>query len=262
MKTAILLTKHRKSVQLAPILREAGIQIVEIDFFDTDQLGTFSGEIPRKLSPKECALRKAKKAVELIGVNIGIGSEGSFGGGPLAGIINWNEEIVCLYQKEPELIIYGVAAGPTALCGFKASSLDELRRQVLDFPQQRWLIRTDEKLIKGLTSQDVINLYQTTFIERPISLEPDLRAMHSPSRQDMIIKAGLNLLARLQSTCPICHGVDFWSDNKEFGPPCEQCGEPTGESKAAIYHCKSCQYIEKKLITEVGDPYYCPHCNP
>lgn len=262
MKTVILLTKHRKSLQLAPIFSEAGIELVEIDFFDTDQLGTFSGEIKRNRSPKECALQKAKKAVELLGLNVGIGSEGSFGGGPLAGIINWNEEIVCLYQKQPELIVYGIAAGPTALCGFKVSSLDELKRQVLDFPQQRWLIQTDVQLIKGLSSQDVINLYQTTFIGGSISLEPDLRAMHSPLRQEMITKAGLNLLARLQSTCPLCHAIDFWSDNKEYGPFCEQCGEPTGETKAAIYQCKACQYVEKRIIKEIGDPYYCPHCNP
>lgn len=262
MKSAVLLSKHHKSLQLSPILGKVEIELVEINFFDTDQLGSFSGEISRKLSPKECALQKAKKAVELIGVNIGIGSEGSFGGGPLAGLINWNEEIVCLYQKEPELIIYGIAAGPTSLIGLKANSLDELKCQLLNFPQQKWLIRSDEHVIKGLTSQDVINLYRTILIETPIRIEPDLRAMHSPSRQEMITKAGLNLLARLQSTCPLCHHADFWSDNKEFGPPCKQCGEPTSEIKSAIYHCKSCQNIEKKIIKVIGEPYYCTYCNP
>lgn len=90
MKNAALLTKHRKSQQLAPVLYDIGIELVEIDFFDTDELGTFSGEIERKLSPKDCALIKAKKAVELTGLNVGLGSEGSFGGGPLAGFMNWN----------------------------------------------------------------------------------------------------------------------------------------------------------------------------
>ena len=36
MKTVALLTKHRKSQQLAPVLYEIGIELVEIDFFDTD----------------------------------------------------------------------------------------------------------------------------------------------------------------------------------------------------------------------------------
>jgi len=262
LKSAVLLTKHRKSLQLAPILREVDIELVEIDFFDTDQLGTFSGEIQRKLSPKDCALAKAKKAVELLGVNIGIGSEGSFGGGPFAGLINWNEEIICLYQKQPELIIYASAQGPTALRGLKANSLDELKRQLLEFPEQQWINKCNDEIIKGLTSQKVIELYLAPYTEYPISLEPDLRAMHSPLRQQMITRAGLNLLERLRSTCPICQRVDFGSDSKEFGPPCQLCGEPTSEAKTSTYHCKSCEYIEKKNLKAIGDPYYCFHCNP
>ena len=52
MKTVALLTKHRKSQQLAPVLYEIGIELVEIDFFDTDQLGTFLVKYPENYLPE------------------------------------------------------------------------------------------------------------------------------------------------------------------------------------------------------------------
>lgn len=262
MKTAVLLTKHRKSQQLAPVFYEMGIELVEINFFNTDQLGTFSGEIQRKLSPNDAALEKAKKAIELTGLNVGVGSEGSFDSGPMAGIFNWNKEIICLYQMEPELVIYASAEGPTPLRSLKADSIDTLRLILKDFVGQRWIIRCADGVLKGLTDSEVIELHQPSFTGWPITLEPDLRAMYSPLRQIMITKAALNLSERLQSKCPNCNMVDFWPDTKEFGPPCKQCASPTNELKALISCCKSCGYSQSKIKNEIGDILYCPYCNP
>lgn len=262
MKNAALLTKHRKSQQLAPILYDIGIELVEIDFFDTDKLGTFSGEIERKLSPKDCALTKAKKAVELSGLNVGIGSEGSFGGGPLPGIMNWNQEIICLYQETPRRIVYGIAEGPTPLKALKAASLGELKQKLADFDKQKWMLTCPDGTLKGLSDKEVIAIHQTPYTEWPIYLEPDLRAMNSPLRQIMLQKAALNLAERLQSKCPICAEMDFWPDEREFGPACVSCGEPTNEVKAFVSCCKSCGYSESETKKLNGDPTYCNFCNP
>lgn len=262
MKSAALLTKHRKSTQLAPGLYDIGIELVEIDFFDTDKLGTFSGEIPRTLSPRECALLKAKKAVELSGLNVGLGSEGSFGGGPMAGFINWNQEIICLYQKVPELIIYASAEGPTPLRGVKAESLEDLKQKLADFDRQKWILTCPDGILKGLSDSEVIALHQTPYTEWPVYLEPDLRAMNSPLRQIMLQKAALNLAERLQSKCPNCAEIDFWPDDKAFGPSCGLCGQPTKEVKALISHCKSCGYNMSQQTNLYGDPRYCDYCNP
>lgn len=262
MKTAALLTKHRKSLQLAPVLYDIGIELVEIDFFDTDELGTFSGEIERTLSPRDCALEKARKAAELSGLNVGVGSEGSFGGGPVSGLMNWNQEIICLYQREPELIIYASAEGPTALRPIKAASLDELAAKMSDFQQQRWIVRCPDGILKGLSAAEVIGIHQASFTSWPVELEPDLRAMNSPLRQLMIQKAALNLAERIQSKCPECDGIDFWPEDKEFGPACQLCGFPTNEVKSLISCCKSCGYVESKTLNETGNERFCDQCNP
>jgi hypothetical protein len=262
LKTAALLTKHRKSLQLAPVLYDIGIELVEIDFFDTDELGTFSGEIERTLSPKACALEKAKKAADLSGLNVGLGSEGSFGSSPLGGLMNWNQELICLYQKEPELIIYASAEGPTALRAIKASSLDELAGKISDFQQQRWIVRCPDGILKGLSQAEVIALHQAPFTEWPVLLEPDFRAMNSPLRQIMIQKAALNLAERIQSKCPHCNAIDFWPDDRELGPACQLCGQPTNEIKAIVSNCKSCGFSESQLKKSQGDASYCNYCNP
>lgn len=262
MKTAALLTKHRKSLQLAPVLYDIGIELEEIDFFDTDALGTFSGEIERKVSPKDCALIKAKKAVELTGLNVGLGSEGSFGGGPLAGIMNWNQEIICFYQKEPEVIVYAFAEGPTPLKALKAESFDDLKQKLSDFDRQKWMLKSPDGILKGLSDKEVITTYQPPYNEWPVYLEPDLRAMNSPLRQIMLQKAALNLAQRLQSKCPNCAEVNFWPDDRELGPACDLCGQPTNEVKALVSCCKSCGYSESELNKLNGDPSYCDYCNP
>lgn len=262
MKTVTLLTKHHKSLQIAPALNELGIELIEINFFDTDQLGTFSGEIERKLSPMQCALEKAKLAVELSGSNVGLGSEGSFGGGPLPGVMNWNQEIICLYQKQPELIIYASAEGPTPLRAIKADSADDLSSKLSDFESQKWIMRCSDGVLKGLELQEVIVMHQMDFIQWPVVIEPDLRAMHSPHRQIMITEAALNLSERLQSKCPNCQAINFWPDQRLFGPPCNLCGEPTNEVKSIVYTCNNCLHVETIVTKGLGDACYCNSCNP
>ena len=57
---AILTTKHEKLPLIAPaMLAVVGLEVTDINL-DTDQLGTFSGELPRTASPLETAITKAK----------------------------------------------------------------------------------------------------------------------------------------------------------------------------------------------------------
>lgn len=262
MKTAALLTKHAKAEQIAPVLYDLGIELVEINFYDTDQLGTFAGEVERQLSPRDCALEKAKKAVEYSGLNVGLGSEGSFGGGAVGSLLNWNDEIICLYQKEPELTIFASASGPTPLRKIQADSLDALRQALSQFAAQKWILRCADGVLKGLSDRQILALHQTSYTKWPVTVEPDLRAMHSPLRQVMIRKAALNLSERLQSRCPQCDAVDFWPDEREIGPSCHSCGHPTNEIKGYISRCVQCGFHKHETVLEVGDQRHCDHCNP
>lgn len=58
-QTVGLLTKHKKAPLIAPILlSELGWELVLTESYDTDQLGTFAGEVERQLSPVDCAEKK------------------------------------------------------------------------------------------------------------------------------------------------------------------------------------------------------------
>jgi hypothetical protein len=48
----IIATKHKKEIVIAPILEKGlGVKCFTDETFDTDRLGTFTGEIERKLDP-------------------------------------------------------------------------------------------------------------------------------------------------------------------------------------------------------------------
>ncbi|MFM7776345.1 MAG: hypothetical protein ACKO7S_04680, partial [Actinomycetota bacterium] len=84
---AIITTQHRKEELVAPALAPLGIKVIHHKF-DTDSLGTFSGEIPRALSQRETALKKARIGMAAQGAKFGIASEGSIGADPLVPFIN------------------------------------------------------------------------------------------------------------------------------------------------------------------------------
>ncbi|MBJ7429162.1 MAG: hypothetical protein JHD28_09430, partial [Bacteroidia bacterium] len=79
----VIATKHKKEQVIAPLLlEEFNINAIICEQLDTDQLGTFSGEIERNLSPIEAAKRKCYMAMELTQCDLAIASEGSFGPHP------------------------------------------------------------------------------------------------------------------------------------------------------------------------------------
>ncbi|HSM26634.1 MAG TPA: hypothetical protein VK855_00855, partial [Thioalkalivibrio sp.] len=55
-RTLVLLTRHGKERVIAPMLESAlGCRVDLVDGFDTDQLGTFTREIPRAGTQLEAA---------------------------------------------------------------------------------------------------------------------------------------------------------------------------------------------------------------
>lgn len=71
-------TRHGKELAIAPAFRthlDATIRIADVD---TDQLGTFTGEVPRPSGPVETAVEKARRGLEVSGLSFAIASEGSY----------------------------------------------------------------------------------------------------------------------------------------------------------------------------------------
>ena len=76
----VIATMHGKEQVIAPVLQEAlGVEMILTGSLNTDTFGTFSGEIPRELSPEAAALAKCNLAMQLTGCDLAVASEGSFG---------------------------------------------------------------------------------------------------------------------------------------------------------------------------------------
>ncbi|WP_237067120.1 DUF6671 family protein [Microbulbifer guangxiensis] len=276
---AVLLTQHGKESVIGPVLAGDGLLTLRhTDAFDTDTLGTFSGEIERTLSPVDCARHKARLACELTGASIGLGSEGSFGGGPLPGLVGWDQELLVLVDLESGLEIVASAEGPFETREWEATDADSLRAglQARD-PRQGWLLQTDGYLDKGLLGAEALLQSASRLFEQktgcapgegdpfpwPLRIQPDLRAMVCPERQVAIRKAAENLRERLLSRCPGCAAPDFWPDQLDFGLPCGGCGFATGclrQRRAVCAHCgaEECYPVEEQF----ADPGRCQICNP
>jgi hypothetical protein len=81
-KSIALATKHGKLRQIGPWIEALDDWTVELAEIDTDQFGTFSGEVARVKSPRDTAIAKAKAAAELLGSDYGLASEGTIGAHP------------------------------------------------------------------------------------------------------------------------------------------------------------------------------------
>lgn len=270
-RSIALLTRHGKGALVAPALAALGLSLRATDAFDTDQLGTFSGEVERTLAPLECARRKARLACELTGLDLGLGSEGSFGGGPMPGLVNWDEELLLLWDRRSGQEIVARAAGPVSIAAFAWKSPQDLQTELAAFdPAQAWIIKHPDGVSKGLRGMNEIlqAMRHSTRDSRAsdaagVIIEPDLRAMHCPERQVYIRQAAEQLAERLQSPCPRCEAVNFWLDAQEPGLPCAACEAPTPLPLAAIRRCHVCGYEQREPDRRpAADPQYCSWCNP
>ena len=102
-KFVLLASKHRKERVIEPVFREKmGCKLCAEDI-DTDQFGTFTGEIPRPLSAYETCILKAKHAAKDKKYFLSIASEGSFGPHPSNPFIPHAHEIMVFVDLETDM---------------------------------------------------------------------------------------------------------------------------------------------------------------
>ena len=269
-----LLTKHAKERAVAPRFREAlGAPVLVIDTFDTDTLGTFTRDVPRAGSQMEAARRKAELAIELSGLPLGLGSEGSFGPGPF-GFLASNLEVIVMIDRDLGIEVAGVAVSP----GHQASGVfDRWERleefaSTMAFPSHGLVLRPegqdDPRIFKDCADFDSLRavFHECAAISREglVFAESDLRAHRNPTRMETIGEACDDLIRRIQCDCPACAKPGFGLAKKIPGLPCKWCGEPTNAIRAEEFKCPSCAYVEIRRLKneEFGDPGTCPACNP
>ena len=264
-----LLTKHAKGPLIAEALSSLGLSVFEETGFDTDSLGTFAGEVERTLSPIECARKKAQLACELAGTEYGMGSEGSFGGGPLPGIVNWNTELLVLFHAPSNRAVVAQHQTSVAVRAINKIDLDTLEHELASFDQkQGWIVKSPKSLHKGIlgpaaVKQRILDLLESGCEADNIHVEPDLRALYCPERQNSIIKAAEQLAARLSARCPKCDWPDFYGGKPEPGLRCEQCDAPTHVPQHYTLCCAECGYVAKQPNPlERATAANCQWCNP
>ena len=265
-----LLTKHEKEKLIKPSFDEMGWRFIHTTGFDTDLLGNFSGELPRKLSPLDCAKKKAQIACELSDAEYGLGSEGSFYPSVL-GFGTANMELIACVHRSGKLIAVGYHEAPVYADKIMINSAEDaaLNDFIHNLPNGQGSIITvaNRTVAKGVTEAEHIRyrLKQLSADEFSSGVEVsyDFRAHHCPSRREHINVAALSLKKKLGSCCPACDQRGFWPEESLPGLPCEWCSLPTSLIKTRIATCNHCGYQEQYPVEKAfASPQYCNHCNP
>ena len=269
----LIATQHQKEKVIAPIIESLGLTCFSNSLFDTDELGTFSGEIERKNPARLTVKEKCLKSMELHGFSLGIANEGSFGPHPM-GFFQSNEEIIVFIDIENQLEIY--ASHLSFDTNFNAktiSSFQELKEFAINsqFPSHGLIIRESKeqytKVNKGINSWEVLEEKFKELMQNNSScyIETDMRAMYNPTRMKNIEIVTKKLLDKINSLCPSCQTPGFSIVNSNPGLPCAQCGLPTNSVLNHEYQCIKCTFSEiKQPINQKlsEDPMYCNFCNP
>ena len=271
-KKVIIATKHGKEKIFKKVLQNTlkGEYFAPNDF-DTDQFGSFSGEIERTKSAKETVKQKCLAAIKKYNLDFALASEGSFGNHPLYYFTAYNEEWVVLIDLKNELEIYGVNR-TTDVCYEKKiiGNWDELNQFLIqiDFPKQNVIVKSKDEegeiICKNAQNYQELNRnILKSKVKFPLCIETDLRAMHNPKRQKSIEKAVENLLENILSICPKCNTPGFVITQTQSGLPCISCGLPTKSIAYTIKECKKCNYkLTEKVNKQYEDPQFCDFCNP
>jgi hypothetical protein len=271
----LIATKHHKENVIAPILRkELGVICCIDTTFDTDTLGTFTGEVDRKLDPISTAREKCLKAMEGNDCELGIASEGSFGPHPSLFFVNADDEFLIFIDKKNNLeIIVRELSTETNFNGKELKNEHELIEfaNSIGFPSHGLILRKAKddvsEIHKGITDlvflKTAFNHLHAQF--QSVYAETDMRGMYNPTRMKVIQKATLKLVEKIKSTCPECQTPGFGIAEVKKGLQCSLCGSPTHSTLSYVYQCLHCKYTKEYLYPnnkKTEDPMYCNYCNP
>ena len=271
----VIATMHQKEQAIQPILESnLGCICCVPENFNTDLLGTFSGEIERLDDPIDTARKKCQLAMELTNTDIAVSSEGSFGSHPSYFFIHADDEFLLLLDRKHNLeIVVRELSLETNFNGAFVSDEIELKEftERAKFPSHGLILRKSaDELIdvsKGITTWEELITKYTLLKEKygKVYIETDMRAMYNPTRMEVIQKLTQKLVDKINSICPDCSTPGFGVTDVKMGLPCQQCSFPTRSIKSHVYACTVCKYSEEKLFPNGKlneEPMFCDRCNP
>lgn len=275
----LLITQHDKKFAIAESFKKILDAEVHEFHFNTDEFGTFSGEVERQGTAIECAKKKCDVAFSLNSTPdlCAIASEGSFGPHPLLPFQACDHEILFFKDRQRDFHLHlGTMSSQTNFRKESVTSIESLMAFANDvhFPSHRLIIRPDgpevkNHIIKGIASYE--ELESAFFDSLKISdsqrvwVETDMRANHNPMRMEVIQALAQALATRLATACPECKTPGFGKVRVETGLPCSLCGVETTLIRHEIWGCCRCPFeiiSPNKQVNEFADPRYCDFCNP
>ncbi len=268
MNPIALLTQHDKARAIGPALEGAGFAVFTVDGFDTDTLGTFTGEAARRGSQLDAATAKARKACEITGERFGLGSEGSFGPDPYAGIMPWARELLVWWDAQEGRAVQAlVQGGATNYAQCTVSNWQEAQSFVLEvqFPSHGIIVGKpgEAYFSKDIADPQELQARVTQGLASgPVWLETDMRAHRNTTRMAMIALCAQRLSDLLRRPCPGCAHLGFGLESPVAGALCSQCGLPTLAMRAKRIQCGVCNFSLEEAVRDTVPPSRCEHCNP
>ncbi|MCX7124567.1 MAG: hypothetical protein NTU49_02190 [Gammaproteobacteria bacterium] len=270
----ILATKHKKEEAIQkPFLESFEATIFVPNDYDTDQFGTFTGEIARVKTAYETVLEKARLAAMHYDFDYAIANEGSFGPHPSLFFAPGDVELMSFIDIKNDINV--VEFEITTDTNY--NHVDITQKENYDyfltrikFPSHGIIVRSldDHSIIKkGVRDFDELNKTIASGFSKykKLRLETDMRAMMNPTRMNIIHQLAIKLVNRLKKTCNKCHAPGFGKISFSGNLPCKSCGTKTELYKNKILSCIKCDYQEKLPrpdLLQKSDPKYCPYCNP
>lgn len=271
----LIATKHLKERVIAPIFEtEFGVTSFVSDVFDTDSLGTFSGEIERKEDALTTLRNKCILSATATQSDLVVATEGSFGAHPSIFIAHANTELIMLkdFKNDLEIVAKEISLD-TNFNGQKISTEADLLEfaKKVKFPSHGLILKNEEAnfsvLFKGIQTEAIL-LEKFRYLKQYkdyVYVETDMRAMYNPTRMQVIERVTKQLIEKLKSLCPSCQTPGFDVVQVVSGLPCQLCKRPTRSTLYHVYECKKCTYQSNKMFprgVQSEDPMYCDTCNP
>ncbi|CAM2766138.1 DUF6671 family protein [Legionella worsleiensis] len=269
----LLASKHQKEQAIAPPFEKVLSCSLEVLEFDTDQFGTFTGEIPRVLSPYETCLLKAKSAAEQHGFSCSVASEGSFGPHPLLPFIASAQEIMVFVDREHDWVIAEQLVSQKTNYAMQTinqkTDIEPFLHQV-QFPSHGLIVQlqSDKRVLaKGIKDRDLLFHHLTAGFQHDDELivTTDMRAMMNPLRMEVIGELANKLALRIACVCTQCSSPGFGFKSTHGALPCACCGSASSFYAQEVWGCITCDHQEYKMRKDQlleADPAYCNYCNP
>ncbi|SRX56143.1 DUF6671 family protein [Aequorivita sp. CIP111184] len=274
-RCVVIATMHKKETVIEPLLKqEFGLKAITPKNFDTDQFGTFSGEIERVRNPLETVRAKALAALLQTNENLAIASEGSFGPHPESPFIIGNEELVILIDTKNGFEIIGRHfTEKTNFNHQKIENLNDLKEfsERIGFPEHGIILKisnekNSESIYKDFKSFDLLHNQVVKLLdeEKKVQAETDMRAFQNPTRMEAIKQATKNLVNIINTNCPKCNAPGYSIIEAIRGLRCELCNLPTKGLKGYIFSCQKCNFSceRKKEDVNFQNATFCDYCNP